>query len=126
VALTALRVGEDCLGLLQLNDRRKGQFTPETISMWERLADYLAVALAKTRAEEALLEAYENLQVQSEELQTQSEELQFQSEELNVQNEELKVQSEELREAYEALHESAERFHTMANAIPQLAWIRPS
>ena len=63
VALIALRVGEECLGLLQLNDRRKGQFSPETIAMWERLADYLAVALAKTRAEEALHEAYENLQV---------------------------------------------------------------
>jgi PAS domain S-box-containing protein len=68
VALVALRVGEECLGILQLNDRRKGQFTPETISMWERLADYLAVALAKTRADEALHVAYETLQVQSEEL----------------------------------------------------------
>jgi hypothetical protein len=32
VALIALRVGEEKLGLLQLNDRRKGRFTPETIS----------------------------------------------------------------------------------------------
>jgi signal transduction histidine kinase/ActR/RegA family two-component response regulator len=54
VALIALRVGEEQLGLLQLNDKRRGRFTPEIISLWERLADYLAVALAKTRAEEAL------------------------------------------------------------------------
>ena len=106
VALIALRVGKECLGLLQLNDRCKGQLTLETISMWERLADYLAVALAKTRAEEALHVAYENLQLQSEELQMQSEELQTQSEELQMQNEELQIQSEELQEANEALHES--------------------
>ena len=130
VALIALRVGEECFGLLQLNDKRKGQFTPETISMWERLADYLAVALAKTRAEEALHVAYERLQVQSEELQAQSEEIQMQNEELQAQSEEIQVQyeelqtqSEELHEANEALRESEERFRTMANAIPQLAWI---
>ena len=102
VALIALRVGEKRLGLLQLNDRRKGQFSPETISMWERLADYLAVALAKTRAEEKLHVAYENLQVQSEELQ---------------------AQSEEIHEANKVLLENEARFRTMANAIPQLAWI---
>jgi PAS domain S-box-containing protein len=56
-ALIALRVGEERLGVLQLNDRRKGHFTLEQITMWERLADYLAVALAKFQAEEALLDA---------------------------------------------------------------------
>ena len=116
VALIALRVGEERLGLLQLNDRRKGQFSPETISMWERLADYLAVAIAKAQADESLQKAHENLQMQSEELQAQSEEIQS-------QNEELQTQSEELHEAYETLQESEERFRTMANAIPQLAWI---
>ena len=64
---------------------------------------------ARKQADEALHEAYQNLQVQSEELQAQSEELQ--------------MQSEELQEANEALRESEERFHTMANAISQLAWI---
>jgi PAS domain S-box-containing protein len=102
VALIALRVGDECLGLLQLNDKRKGQFTSETISMWERLADYLAVALAKTRAEDALYVAYENLQAQSEELQAQSEEIQ-------AQNEELQIQSEGLQESNEALLKSERR-----------------
>ena len=130
VALIALRVGEDRLGLLQLNDRRKGLFSPETISMWERLADYLAVAITKAKADESLQKAHENLQVQSEELQAQSEEIQSQNEELQVQseeiqaqNEELEAQSEELHEAYKTLQEKEERFSTMANAIPQLAWI---
>ncbi|MEI8197017.1 MAG: PAS domain S-box protein, partial [Phycisphaerae bacterium] len=54
VALIALRVGEQRLGLLQLNDRRPNMFTLETIAQWERLAGYLAVALAQTRAEETL------------------------------------------------------------------------
>ena len=54
VALIPLGVGEQRLGLLQLNDRRKNRFTPEEIALWEKLAGYLAVALAKTRAEEAL------------------------------------------------------------------------
>ena len=82
VVLIALRVGEERLGLLQLNDRRKGRFTPETILMWERLADYLAVAIAKAQAEESLQLAHENLQIQSEELQARSEEIQSQNEEL--------------------------------------------
>jgi PAS domain S-box-containing protein len=54
VALIALQVGDERLGLLQLNDKRKGMFTAQTIALWERLANYMAVALAKLRAEEAL------------------------------------------------------------------------
>jgi PAS domain S-box-containing protein len=54
VALIALHVGEDRLGLLQLNDLQKGRFLPEEIALWERLAGYLAVALAKFQAEELL------------------------------------------------------------------------
>ncbi|MCY2928611.1 MAG: PAS domain S-box protein [Planctomycetota bacterium] len=61
VALIALRVGEEHLGLLQLNDKRKNRFTPGFIALWERLADYLAVALAKTRAQEELRLAKEQL-----------------------------------------------------------------
>ena len=54
VALIPLRVGNESLGLIQINDRRKGQFTAEIVAGFERLADYLATALAKTRAEDAL------------------------------------------------------------------------
>jgi PAS domain S-box-containing protein len=116
VALIALCVGEERLGLLQLNDKRKGLFSPGTISVWERLADSLAVAIAKAQADESLQRAHETLQ-------TQSEELQAQSEEIKIQNEELHAQSEELRESYKTLQESEERFRTMANSIPQLVWI---
>ncbi len=61
VALIPLIVGEERLGLLQLNDLHKGKFSPETIGLWERLADQLAVALAKFRAEEALFESRADL-----------------------------------------------------------------
>ncbi len=59
MALIALRVGENRLGLLQLNDRRKGRFSPEDVALWERLAGYLAVALAKFQAEELLCSSEE-------------------------------------------------------------------
>ena len=54
MALIPLRAGEQRLGLLQLNERRKGHFSPEIIAFWERLADQLAVALGKFHAEAAL------------------------------------------------------------------------
>ena len=57
VALLPLRLGDERLGLLQLNDRRRNVFTPERIAFWERLVGYLAVALAHARAEEALRES---------------------------------------------------------------------
>ena len=59
VALIPLQLGTERLGLLQLNDRNKGRFTLETITLWERLTGYLAVALAKCRADEAVLRAKE-------------------------------------------------------------------
>ena len=116
MALIALRVGGEKLGLLQFNDKRKGQFSPETISVWERLADYLAVAVAKAQADESLQEAHENLQMKSEELQTQSEEIQ-------EQNEELQAQSEELRESYKALLESEAKYRDLFNTVQEIFYI---
>ena len=57
VALIPLRIGDTRLGLLQLNDKRKDMFTLETIQMWERIADRLALALSRTIAEEAIRES---------------------------------------------------------------------
>ena len=68
VALIPLRLGEERLGLLQLNDRQKGRFSPELIALWERLADYLAVALAKFRADEEIARRVEELRASNEEL----------------------------------------------------------
>ena len=57
LALIVLQVGDTRLGLLQLNDKQKDMFTLETIQMWERIADRLALALSRTMAEEALQES---------------------------------------------------------------------
>ena len=57
VALIPLRSGAEVLGLLQLNDRRTGMFSPAAVALWERLSVYLAAALTKIRAEEALRES---------------------------------------------------------------------
>lgn len=54
LALIPLAVGNLRLGMLEISDSRAYRFTPELISLWERLASQLSVALAKTRAEESL------------------------------------------------------------------------
>jgi two-component system, cell cycle sensor histidine kinase and response regulator CckA len=54
VALIPLKSGGVTLGLLQLNDRRQGMFTGESIALFERLAGNLAGALARRQAETAL------------------------------------------------------------------------
>ncbi len=70
VALVPLRVGGERLGLLQLNDRRKGMFSPEAIALWERLAGHFAVALAQSRAEDELTRANQRLQALAGDLQS--------------------------------------------------------
>jgi len=57
VALIPMFLGEERLGLLQLNDRRKGMFSADLISLWERLAGYISVAIVKFRSDEALRES---------------------------------------------------------------------
>ncbi len=59
VALIPLKLGVEHYGLVQLNDRRRERFTLRSILLWEQFADYLAVALAKFRADEALRRAKE-------------------------------------------------------------------
>ena len=59
VALIPLFVGEKRLGLIQLNDSRKGVFKPDQIDLWERLSNYLSIALAKFMAEDTLQESEE-------------------------------------------------------------------
>ena len=69
VALISLHVGQERQGLIQLNDHRKGMFDLNIISLWERLAGYLAVALAKSRTEEELRESTEELKRSNADLQ---------------------------------------------------------
>jgi PAS domain S-box-containing protein len=57
VALVPLRAGGQTFGLLQFNSKQRGGFTPEKISLLERLADNLAIGLAQRRADNALRES---------------------------------------------------------------------
>lgn len=65
VALIRLVAGDQAIGLLQLNDRRKGMFTLEMLSVWEHLADQLAIALARLRAEERVRQSESRFQILS-------------------------------------------------------------
>lgn len=53
VALIPLRSGEQTLGLIQFNDKKKGRFTKESIVLYRWIADNIAAFLAKKTAEEA-------------------------------------------------------------------------
>jgi PAS domain S-box-containing protein len=61
IALIVLTAGKQRIGLLQLNDKRKGLFTREDILFWEGLASHLAVALARFLAEETLRQSEQRL-----------------------------------------------------------------
>ena len=62
VALIPLRAGEEVFGLLQFNDHRTGRFTPDQITLLERIADNLAIALSRRQTEEALRQSEERYQ----------------------------------------------------------------
>ncbi len=57
VALIPLRSGTETFGLVQLNDKRRDRFTAESIARFERIADNIAVAIAKQRTGAALQES---------------------------------------------------------------------
>ena len=59
VALIPLRTGGEIIGLLQLNDRRPNQFTPEIIRFFEGLGASIGIALSRKRAAAALRESEE-------------------------------------------------------------------
>jgi two-component system, cell cycle sensor histidine kinase and response regulator CckA len=61
IAIIALKAGKERIGLLQLNDKRDARFTLENILFWERLANHLAVALARFGVEETLRESEQRL-----------------------------------------------------------------
>lgn len=52
VALIPLRSGREIVGLLQLNDSRRGRFTPEMIRFFEEIGASIGIALERIRAEQ--------------------------------------------------------------------------
>lgn len=59
VALIPIHFGEERLGLLQLNHHGKSAFTLRQIVLYEKLVDYLGVAIAQAQSKEALGESEE-------------------------------------------------------------------
>ena len=62
VALVPLQSGTEIIGLLQLNDRRKGQFSPESIRFFEGLATSIGLAVHCKLAEEELWRSKEEVE----------------------------------------------------------------
>ena len=52
VALVPIRNKDRIVGLIQLNDRRKGRFTLDTVELLEGIASHIGAALMRKRAEE--------------------------------------------------------------------------
>jgi PAS domain S-box-containing protein len=57
VALFPVRADGEIIGLLQLNDRREGRFSPEVLRFFEGLADNIGLAVKRKQAEVALAAA---------------------------------------------------------------------
>jgi PAS domain S-box-containing protein len=56
VVLIPLKVSEQTIGLLQMNDTKKGVFTKRMIRLLENTASQIAIALSQRKAQEALRE----------------------------------------------------------------------
>lgn len=54
VGLFPVRSGREIVGLLQLNGRRPGRFTPELIAIYENLSQNIGLAFQRAMAEESL------------------------------------------------------------------------
>jgi PAS domain S-box-containing protein len=62
VALIPLRSGDKTIGLLQLNDRRKGMFTPEMIKYFEGIGASIGISLERKQSEEELRKYRDHLE----------------------------------------------------------------
>jgi PAS domain S-box-containing protein len=62
VALIPIRTRNRIVGLIQLNDKRKGRFSLETIEILEGIAAHIGSALTRRQAEEALREVNRQLE----------------------------------------------------------------
>ena len=54
IGLFPVRVGDQIVGVLQLNDRQEGRFNPGSISFYETVAQNIGLALQRAAAEDAL------------------------------------------------------------------------
>ncbi len=61
VALIPIRKNQEIVGLLHLNDRKKGQFTPTAIKALEQIASHIGEALVRKQMEENLRESEQKM-----------------------------------------------------------------
>jgi len=61
VAFIPLRSGDEVVGVLQLQDRRRDQLTPQMVRFFERIALSVGIALKRSRREEALRQSEERV-----------------------------------------------------------------
>ena len=61
VALIPLRSGSEIIGLLQLNDRRKGVFSTERVEFLEGIGESIGIAVTRRRTAESLRTAHARL-----------------------------------------------------------------
>ena len=71
VALIPIRANQEIVGLLQLNGRKKNNFTIEAIQFFEGISASIGVALMHRQAEEALKLAHDELEKRVEERTTE-------------------------------------------------------
>ena len=118
VALVPIRSGDRIIGMLQLNDRREGQFyDPGRVRFFETVADNIGLAIRRAQAEEELKDRNAELAAANQELTAVDEEMRqnidelaknerellAKNDELNALNEELNATQEELRHNVEEL-----------------------
>jgi len=111
VALIPLRCGDEIVGLLQLNDTRRGRFTPEMIRFLEEIGESIGIGMARIRAEEHLIEYRDRLE---ELVQIRTAELTYANEKLlqeiegrkRLEKEILNISEREQRRIGRELHDS--------------------
>ena len=108
MALIPLRAGSQVFGLLQCNDRREGRFSPAAISILERLADALAVAVGFFDACGTVRKVYSEL----------DERVHRRTAALRHSNKKLRAEVQQRRRAEARLRKSEERFRRLVEASP--------
>jgi signal transduction histidine kinase len=111
VALIPLRSGNEIVGLLQLNDTRRGRFTPGMVRSFEEIGESIGIGMARIRAEEDLIKYRDRLE---ELVQVRTAELTYANEKLlqeiegrkRLEKEILNISEREQRRIGRELHDS--------------------
>ena len=95
--------------MLQLNDRREGQFFhPDRVRFFETVADNIGLAIRRGQADEEVNSRNAELAAANEELTATDEELRQNLDELGKKEQELSAKNEELNAAQEELQQTVE------------------